>query len=138
MSISVMSVSASNFTGGVSFVFSAKQAYGSWSNDGGMTWNFTTNASTTSFSKLCSSQSYAPNTFGTGQGFVDYVYITGEEIDNGRLFALDIENRQLYQLSGVTGSAPSPNGGMPIDAWENPAGAVSRSELRSSMVMASP
>jgi hypothetical protein len=108
-------------TGGISFVLSARQAYTRWSADGGMTWNPTTNALSTSFQRFCSGQSYEPNTFGTGRGFVDTLYITGEETTLGRLFVLDLKNSELYQLSGVTGSASSPTGGMPADKWENAA-----------------
>ena len=66
-------------TGGVSFVSSAQQAYDRWSNDGGANWTNTVDNSTTAFYRFCSSQSYKPNTFGTGRGFVDDIYITGEE-----------------------------------------------------------
>jgi len=110
-------------TGGVSFVDSARQAYDRWSDDGGATWTGTSDVSTTNFSRFCSGQSYLPNTFGQGRGFVDKVYITGEEVFNtsGRLFALDLDNRDFYQLSGVAGNASGGIGGMPSDSWENAA-----------------
>ncbi|WKD49137.1 hypothetical protein [Microbulbifer spongiae] len=108
-------------TGGVSFVVAARQAYDRWSSNGGSSWTNTSSASNTSFSRFCSSQAYAPNTFGENRGFVDQLYITGEEVSSGRLFALDSANRDLYQLSGVVGSAPDGIGGMSYDSWENAA-----------------
>ncbi|MEW5251756.1 hypothetical protein [Microbulbifer discodermiae] len=108
-------------TGGVSFVVAARQAYDRWSSNGGSSWTNTSSTSNTSFSRFCSSQAYALNTFGENRGFVDQLYITGEEVSSGRLFALDSSNRDLYQLSGVTGSAPGGIGGMSYDAWENAA-----------------
>jgi Cu+-exporting ATPase len=108
-------------TGGVRFVLSARQAYDRWSNDGGVGFTDVASVSDTSFSLFCSGQAYAPHTFGADRGFVDQLYLTGEELTGGRLFALDSVNRDLYQLSGATGSAPGGIGGMPFDAWENAA-----------------
>ncbi len=107
-------------TGGVSFVVSARQAYDRWSDDGGSTFTPTSDVSTTSFNRFCSGQSYAPDTFGTDRGFVDEIYITGEEFTvTNRLFAIDSVNRDLYQLSGTAGSAPGGVGGIPFDSYEN-------------------
>ena len=106
---------------GVTFVNSAQQAYDRWSDDGGSSWTTTSGTTNTSFSRFCSGQSYVPNTFGTNHGFVDNVYMTGEESANGRLFAIDLANRDFFQVSGVSGSAPGGNGGMPTDNWENAA-----------------
>jgi hypothetical protein len=114
-------VISSGITGGISFVDSARQAYDRWSSDGGGSWIVTSDTSNTSFSRFCSSQAYAPDTFGIDRGFVDEVYITGEEVAGGRLFALDSANRDFYQLSGTAGSAPGGTGGMPFDPWENAA-----------------
>ena len=111
----------SGTTGGVSFVNSAQQAYGRWSNDGGSNWTNTVDISTTSFYRFCSGQSYRPDTFGAGRGFVDNIYITGEEGSTNRLFALDLANRDFYRLSGLTGGASGGVGGMPYDPWENAA-----------------
>jgi hypothetical protein len=112
---------AGGTTGGVSFVSSAQQAYNRWSNDGGLTWINTVDASTTIFHRHSSRPSYDPNSFGAGRGFVDYIYITGEEGGTNRLFAIDLANRDFYQLSGVSGSASGGIGGMPFDPWENAA-----------------
>jgi len=112
---------SSGNTGGGGFVDSARQAYDRWSSDAGGSWTTTSSTSNTSFSRFCSSQAYAADTFGTDRGFVDEVYITGEEASNGRLFVLDSANRDLYQLSGTVGSAPGGSGGMPFDNWENAA-----------------
>lgn len=108
-------------TGGVNFVTSASQAYTRWSANGGANWTATANTSNTSFARFCSGQSYLPNTFGSGRGFVDNIYVTGEEIGGGRLFALDIDNDDFYQISGVTGTGGTGLGGMPFDAYENAA-----------------
>jgi hypothetical protein len=108
-------------TGGVSFVSSARQAYARWTNDGGSVFTDTADATTTAFYRFCSGQSYDPDTFGLGRGFVDYIYITGEEGSTNRLFALDLPNRDFYRISGVTGAAPGGIGGMPFDSWENAA-----------------
>ncbi len=118
----VGNVISTGTTGGVSFVTSARQAYGRWTANGGSSWIATSDVSTTAFSKFCSSQYYAANTFGTIRGFVDDIYINGEEVTSGRLFALDLANCDFYQLSGVTGSATDGGiGGMPYDPWENAA-----------------
>jgi hypothetical protein len=106
-------------TGGVAFVTSARQAYDQWTANDGTNWTTTNNNSTTSFSRFCASQSYVPNTFGPGRGFVDHLYITGEEITGGRLFAIDSANRDFYQLSRTTGGGTGGIFGMPFDAWEN-------------------
>ena len=107
--------------GGQSFVLSARQAYGRWSDDAGATWTPTDSTANTAFSRFCSGQSYEADTFGTDRGFVDQIYVTGEEVSDGALFALDLVNRDLYLLSGVVGSAPGGNGGIRLDAWENAA-----------------
>ena len=108
-------------TGGMTFVNSARQAYDRWSDDGGTSWTNSANTSNTSFSRFCSGQSYSANTFGDARGFADSLYITGEEDSTGRLFALDLANRDFYQLSGITGNAAGGIGGMPFDPWENAA-----------------
>lgn len=108
-------------TGGVRFVLAARQAYSRWSANGGSSFTATSDASTTTFQKFCSGQAHAAETFGPGRGFVDAIYVTGEEIGGGRLFALDGVGRDLYQLSGAVGSAPGGVGGLPGDSWENAA-----------------
>ncbi len=108
-------------TSGITFVDSAGQAYDRWSNDGGVNWIATSSPANTSFYRFCSGQSYQPNTFGLNRGFVDPIYITGEEGSTDRLFALDLVQRDFYRLSGVSGSAAGGIGGMPADAWENAA-----------------
>lgn len=108
-------------TGAIQFVRSTRQAYGRVSTDGGATFTPTADASTTSFFLFCSGQTYSPHTFGPDRGFVDPLYIAGEELASGRLFALDSVARDLYQLSGTIGSAPGGIGGMSFDSWENAA-----------------
>jgi hypothetical protein len=114
-------VIAGGTTGGLSFVRSARQAYGRWSGNAGSTWTNTVDPSNTFFSRFCSGQSYSANTFGPGRGFVDEIYITGEEVSRGRLFAIDLANRDFYQVTGVAGNSGGGNGGMPFDSWENAA-----------------
>ena len=41
--------------------------------------------------------------------------MTGEEVGGGRLVAIDLTNRDLYQISGVAGDAGGGIGGMPFD-----------------------
>jgi hypothetical protein len=109
-------------TGGVSFVLSARQAYDAWSDDGGASFTATSDNSNTSFDGFCSGQSYAPNTFGTDRGFVDQLYITGEEFAAGnRLFGLDSVGRDFYRLSGNAGGPAGPTPGIPFDSFENAA-----------------
>jgi hypothetical protein len=108
-------------TGGYGFVTAARQAYARISYDGGRSFQSTSSASNTSLERFCSGQAYAPDTFGPDRGFVDPVYITGEEVDGGALFALDSVRRDLYQLSGTVGSARGGVGGMPFDSFENAA-----------------
>jgi hypothetical protein len=108
-------------TGPVAFVKSARQAYQRWTSDGGSSWTYTSDPSNTSFSRFCSGQSYLPDTFGNDRGFVDAIFMTGEEVGGGRLVAIDLANRDLYQISGVAGDAGGGIGGMPFDSWENAA-----------------
>jgi hypothetical protein len=117
----ISNIVSSGTTGGVTFVNSAQQSYDRWSNDGGINWTPTVDVTTTAFTRFCSGQSYLPNTFGPGRGFVDNIYITGEEFGNNRLFANDLANRDFYQLSGVAGSASGGIGGIPLDSFENAA-----------------
>jgi hypothetical protein len=117
----IRNVIGSGTTGGDSFVSSAQQAYGRWTNDGGANWTATSDVTKTAFYRFCSGQSHKPNAFGTGRGFVDNIYITGEEGSTNRLFALDLANRDFYRLSGWSGSASGGIGGMPYDPWENAA-----------------
>ncbi len=64
------------------------------------------------FSRFCSGTSYFPNSFGVNRGFVDEIYITGEEVFNtsGRFYALDSATETLWE-------APDLGGG----SWENAA-----------------
>jgi hypothetical protein len=119
----IRNVITSGTTGGVTFVTSAQQGYDRWSNDGGNSWTPTTDVSNTAFTRFCSSQSFLPNTFGTNRGFVDHIYINGEETfdTTGRVLAIDLVNRDYYRISGVTGSASGGIGGMPSDSFENAA-----------------
>lgn len=109
-------------TGGERFVVATDLAYRRWTSDGGLIWDNRVTTADTNFFRFCSGQSYIPDTFGRDRGFVDDLYILGEEGPrSNRLFVLDLARRDFYQLSGVTGSAPGGNGGMDFDSWENAA-----------------
>jgi len=119
--VAIANTIANGNPGGVKFVLAARQAYGRFSANQGSSWTNTSSNSNTSFTWFCSGQAHAADTFGEDRGFVDPIYITGEEVDGGRLVAIDSVARDLYQLSGTVGSAPGGIGGMPFDAWENAA-----------------
>jgi len=120
-------------TGGINFVDSFGLAYDTLIDENGMqAFDFL------SFAKFCSGQGYSPNTFAVDDGFVDQLYIYGEEVPNGRLFA--IENKTMYQLSGAAGDASVLQqgfAGMPFDSFEN-AALVSTSETNHIALMLSP
>ena len=107
---------------GTTYVTSAQQAYTQWSANLGSSWTATTTNTSTSFNRFCSGQYYKPSTFGVAnRGFVDNIYITGEEATNGRMMAVDLNNHQMYQLSNAVVASPGGNGGFPADSWENAA-----------------
>jgi len=64
------------------------------------------------FSRFCSGTSYLPNSFGAGRGFVDEIFLTGEEVFStfGLFYALDSATQTLWE-------APDLGGG----SWENAA-----------------
>ncbi len=68
--------------------------------------------SSANLSRLCSGTSYMPDSFGEDRGFVDQMYITGEEVFNstGRFYAVDPKTQTLWE-------APDLGGG----SWENAA-----------------
>jgi hypothetical protein len=119
--MAILGMRAKGDTDNITFVESARQAFGRYtSNDLGESFENTTQPGDIEFNKFCSGQTYPPNTFGPNRGFVDQMYITGEEVNDGGLFVVDNINRELYLLSGLTGNDPNGgNGGMPSDAWEN-------------------
>jgi hypothetical protein len=55
------------------------------------------------FYRLCSGTMHSPAAFGPGRGFVDRLYITGEESygPNGQLFALDPATNDLWEIPDV-------------------------------------
>ena len=66
-------------------------------------------------SRLCSGNVWPANTFGTGRGFSDQLYLTGEEDltttgSGGSILVMDTSTSVLYEAPDVT-----PNGGR----WEN-------------------
>ncbi len=64
------------------------------------------------FSRFCSGTSYLANSFGSNRGFVDEMYITGEEVFNssGLFYALDSATETLWEVPDLGGGS-----------WENAA-----------------
>eukprot|EP00804_Cyclotella_cryptica_P000220 CCRYP_016193-RA/>CCRYP_016193-RA protein AED:0.08 eAED:0.08 QI:176/1/1/1/0.93/0.81/16/2046/995 len=109
-------------TQGVNFVTSVGLAYNSYrTKDGTLVNKFAGNA----FKWFCSGKVHKPAVFGSGTGFVDQLYIFGEEADAsggwGRFFAL--HQNTLHMISGAgSGDATQLQGGingLPADALEN-------------------
>jgi hypothetical protein len=109
-------------TQGVNFVTSIGLAYNSYrTKDGTLVNNFGGNA----FKWFCSGKVHKPEAFGPGTGFVDQLYIFGEEAAAsggwGRFFAL--HQNTLNMISGAgSGDATQLQGGingLPPDALEN-------------------
>lgn len=50
------------------------------------------------FARFCSATSYAANGFGSGFGFGDSMLITGEEVAGGKMYALDLPGRALWEI----------------------------------------
>ena len=53
------------------------------------------------FNRFCSGSFEEANKFGTRRGFVDAIYLTGEEADEGLFYALDTETDTMYALAGL-------------------------------------
>ncbi|WP_198006477.1 choice-of-anchor I family protein [Cyanobium sp. PCC 7001] len=53
------------------------------------------------FNRFCSGSFEMANRFGEGHGFVDALYLTGEEADEGLFYALDTATDTLYALPGL-------------------------------------
>lgn len=51
--------------------------------------------------RFCSGSFEAANHFGKGRGFVDGIYLTGEESSEGLFYALDTKSDTLYALPGL-------------------------------------
>jgi hypothetical protein len=60
------------------------------------------------FARFCSGGVHLPDAFGPGMGFVDALYMTGEEVSGGKAYALDCATSELWEISAF-GSHP----------WEN-------------------
>ena len=106
-------------TGGIQFIKSMGKAYDTYRTKEGVI----SSIDESRFIYFCSGQVHEPNTFGPNMGFVDRVYIFGEEVANGRIFAL--ANKTLHMISGVgSGNAAALQGGtngFGFDALENAA-----------------
>ena len=64
----------------------------------------------TNFARFCSGTSHQANTFGLGRGFVDPLYLTGEEVSGGLFYALDVVNDTLWEVPELG-----------LGSWENAA-----------------
>jgi hypothetical protein len=53
------------------------------------------------FNRFCSGSFEEANKFGNRRGFVDAIYLTGEEADEGLFYALDTETDTMYALAGL-------------------------------------
>lgn len=62
------------------------------------------------FRRFCSGTTHRANTFGLDRGFVDPIYITGEEVAGGHFYALDVRTSTLWE-------APD----LGLGYWENAA-----------------
>jgi len=62
------------------------------------------------FDRFCSGTSYEPGAFGTDRGFVDPIYITGEEVNGGKFYAIDPATDSMWEI---------PDAG--LGRWENAA-----------------
>lgn len=114
--------SASGSTGGVSFVNSIGRAYDLFRNKDGM---LVSSFGGREFERFCSGQVFEADTYGPNIGFVDRLYIFGEEVSNndGRIFV--IHEKTLYLVSGNgSGNAATVQGGfngIAYDSLENAA-----------------
>lgn len=63
------------------------------------------------FDRFCSGTSYSAHSFGVNRGFVDDLYLTGEEVDDGRFYALGQNTRQLWEIPDFL-AAPWENGAL--------------------------
>ncbi len=52
-------------------------------------------------SRFCSGSFEEANRFGTGRGFANAIYLTGEETTNGLTYALDTKTDTMYALAGL-------------------------------------
>lgn len=64
----------------------------------------------TFFDRFCSGTSHAADTFGANRGFVNEMYLTGEEVSGGKFYALDPTTSTLWE-------APD----LGLGSWENAA-----------------
>lgn len=108
-------------TQGVQFVNSMGLAYDAFRTKDGTSVN---KFGGSAFKWFCSGKVHKANTFGTNKGFVDQMYIFGEEASApswGRFFAL--HEKTLHMISGSgNGDATAIQGGingLPADALEN-------------------
>ena len=53
------------------------------------------------FNRFCSGSFEEANKFGNRRGFVDAIYLTGEEADEGLFYALDTETDTMFALAGL-------------------------------------
>jgi len=66
------------------------------------------NYGNSNFSRFCSGSSYLAESFGTDRGFVNQMYMTGEEVGGGKFYAMESATRTLWEVPDVG-----------TDPWEN-------------------
>ena len=113
---------SNGLTGGVPFIKSIGRAYNRYrTKDGTEVASF----GGRDFERFCSGQVFEANTYGFNIGFVDRLYIFGEEVNNneGRIFAIH-ENTLHFVTGSGSGDASSLQGGINgvgYDSLENAA-----------------
>ncbi len=55
------------------------------------------------FGRFCSGTAHLASSFGSGKGFEDQIYLTGEEVGGGRFYAIDSANNVLWERRSGSG-----------------------------------
>ncbi|MCM1983247.1 choice-of-anchor I domain-containing protein [Lyngbya confervoides] len=70
---------------------------------GGLAYDKVISRDTNGFDRFCSAVLVEAHSFGSGRGFADRIYLTGEETDQGpggAVYALDVATDDLYEVAG--------------------------------------
>ena len=78
------------------------------------------------FSRFCSGTTHRANTFGLNRGFVDPIYLTGEEVSGGKFYALDLTTENLWEVSDLG-----------LGVWENAAQLDPGNETHTALLLSS-
>ncbi|TWT47393.1 hypothetical protein [Botrimarina hoheduenensis] len=82
--------------------------------------------SSSNFSRFCSGTSHPREAFGPGRGFLDSLYLTGEEVTGGHFYALDESTRTLWEATDLG-----------LGSWENAAAVDTGNETHVALVLSS-